>query len=126
MMAQKRILLIDDDPDFSLAHRLVLESAGYIVDEAANGKEGIAKMQANLPDLILMDVMMTSPLEGYYTTQQISEDATLNRIPIVMVSSIATTQYAQAFPTDQYLDVREFISKPIEPATLLQKVRRYL
>jgi len=125
-MAQKRILLIDDDPDFSLAHRLVLESAGYIVDEAADGEEGLAKMQANKPDLILMDVMMTSPLEGYYTTQQISDDPGLSRIPILMVSAIASTQYAQAFPTDQYLDIREFISKPIEPKKLLAKVKRYL
>ncbi len=124
-MAQKRILLIDDDPDFSLAHRLVLESAGYIVDEAADGEEGLAKMQANKPDLILMDVMMTSPLEGYYTTQQISDDPGLSRIPILMVSAIASTQYAQAFPTDQYLDIREFISKPIEPKKLLEKVKRY-
>jgi len=125
-MAQKRILLIDDDPDFRLAHRLVLESAGYIVDEAADGEEGLAKMQANKPDLILMDVMMTSPLEGYYTTQQISDDPELSRIPILMVSAIASTQYAQAFPTDQYLDIREFISKPIEPKKLLAKVKRYL
>ena len=125
-MAQKRILLIDDDPDFSLAHRLVLESAGYIVDEAADGEEGLAKMQANKPDLILMDVMMTRPLEGYYTTQQISDDPGLSRIPILMVSAIASTQYAQAFPTDQYLDIREFISKPIEPKKLLAKVKRYL
>lgn len=125
-MAQKRILLIDDDADFSLAHRLVLESAGYIVDEAADGEEGLAKMQANKPDLILMDVMMTSPLEGYYTTQQISDDPGLSRIPILMVSAIASTQYAQAFPTDQYLDIREFISKPIEPKKLLAKVKRYL
>ena len=125
-MAQKRILLIDDDPDFCLAHRLVLESAGYIVDEAANGEEGLAKMQANKPDLILMDVMMTAPLEGYYATQQISDDPALSRIPILMVSAIASTQYAQAFPTDQYLGIREFISKPIEPKKLLAKVKRYL
>lgn len=125
-MAPKRILLIDDDPDFSLAHRLVLESAGYIVDEAANGVEGLAKMQANRPDLILMDVMMTSPLEGYYTTQQISDDPGLSRIPILMVSAIAGTQHAQAFPTDQYLNIREFISKPIEPKKLLAKVKRYI
>ena len=125
-MAQKRILLIDDDPDFSLAHRLVLESAGYIVDEAANSVVGLAKIQANKPDLILMDVMMSSPLEGYHTTQQISDDPALSSIPILMVSAIASTQYAQAFPTDQYLDIREFISKPIEPKRLLAKVKRYL
>jgi CheY-like chemotaxis protein len=123
---QKRILIVDDDPDFKLSHRIVLESAGYLVDEASDGEEGLLKMQANRPDLILMDVMMASPLDGYYTTQQISGDSALSGIPILMVSSIADTQYAQAFPTDQYLDIREFISKPIEPEKLLTKVKRHL
>ena len=125
-MTQKRILIIDDDPDFALAHRIVLESAGYLVDEASDGKEGLVKMRANKPDLILVDVIMTSPLEGYYTTQQISDDSALNNIPILMVSSIASTQYAAAFPTDQYLDIREFISKPIEPERLLETIKRHL
>ena len=125
-MTQKRILIIDDDPDYTLAHRIVLEGAGYLVDEAPDGKEGLVKMRANKPDLILMDVMMTSPLEGYYTTQQISDDFALNDIPILMVSSITSTQYAEAFPTDQYLDIREFISKPIKPERLLEIIKRHL
>ena len=125
-MTQKRILIIDDDSDYTLAHRIVLEGAGYLVDEAPDGKEGLVKMRANKPDLIIMDVMMTSPLEGYYTTQQISDDSALSSIPIVMVSSITSTQYAEAFPTDQYLDIREFISKPIKPEKLLEIIKRHL
>jgi len=124
-MEQKRILIVDDDPDIVLAYQLILESAGYLVDTAGDGKECFEKMRENLPNLVLMDVMMANPLDGYYTTQQISDDPDLRRVPIVMVSSIATSQYAEAFPTNQYLDIREFVSKPIEPADLLKKVRRY-
>ncbi len=125
-MGKKRILIVDDDPDLVLANRLVLQRAGYVVDEAANGEEALEKMRADMPDLVLMDVMMTNPLDGYYTTQQISDDPELRDIPILMVSSITTSQYADAFPTDQYLQIVEFISKPIEPEKLLAKVEQYL
>ncbi len=125
-MEPKRILIVDDDPDLVLATRLVLESAGYVVDEAATGDEGLAQMRATPPDLVLMDVMMANPLDGYHTTQQIADDPALSRIPIVMISSIAGSQYAETFPTDQLLSIREFISKPVEPEQLLAKVKRYV
>jgi CheY-like chemotaxis protein len=125
-MTQQKILVVDDDPDIVLAYRLVLESAGYAVEEATSGEKGLAKMRASRPDLVLMDVMMTNPLDGYYTTQQISDDPQLRAVPILMISSITTSQYAAAFPTDQYLDIREFISKPVEPEVLLEKVKQNL
>ncbi len=125
-MTPKTILVVDDDPDIVLANRLVLESAGYAVEEAESGEACLAKMRTGRPDLVLMDVMMANPLDGYYTTQQISDDPHLREIPILMVSSITTSQYAAAFPTDQYLNIREFISKPVEPEVLLGKVKQYL
>ncbi|MCU0519501.1 MAG: response regulator [Anaerolineae bacterium] len=125
-MEPKKILIVDDDPDLVLATRLVLESAGYHVDEAPNGEAGLARMREVLPDLVLMDVMMALPLDGYYTTQQIADDPTLSKIPIVMVSSIAASQYAETFPTNQLLSIREFVSKPIDPEQLLGKIKRYL
>jgi len=125
-MTQKTILVVDDDPDIVLAYRLVLESAGYAVEEAASGKACLEKMRARRPDLVLMDVMMANPLDGYHTTQQISDDPQLRETPILMVSSITTSQYATAFPTDQYLDIREFISKPVEPEVLLGKIEQHI
>lgn len=125
-MEQKRVLIVDDDPDIVLVSRLILESAGYEVDEAENGMDCLAKMRDKLPDLVLMDVMMANPLDGYYTTQQIADDPDLRKIPIVMISSIANSQYAESFPTNQYIEIREFISKPIDPDNLLKTVKRYI
>ena len=122
-MKQKRILVIDDDSDFTYAVRMTLEDEGYLVEEAKSGAEGLEKMRANTPDLVLMDVMMANPLDGYYTTQEIADDPTLRNVPILMVSSIADTPYLASFPTDQYLQIAEFVSKPIEPATLLSKIK---
>jgi CheY-like chemotaxis protein len=125
-METKKTLIVDDDADLVLATRLVLESAGYAVAEAANGELGLATMRADKPDLVLMDVMMANPLDGYHTTQQIADDPELSRIPILMVSAIGATEYAASFPTNQHLSIREFISKPIEPETLLRKIKRHV
>ena len=125
-MEPKKILIVDDDPDFVLATRLVLEGAGYTVEEASTGEAGLEKMRAGTPDLILMDVMMANPLDGYHTTQQIADDPALSQIPVVMISSIATSQYAETFPTDQHLAVRDFLSKPVGPERLLAKIKRHV
>jgi CheY-like chemotaxis protein len=125
-MEPKKILIVDDDSDLVLATRLVLESAGYEVVEAFTGQEGLEKMKAEAPNLVLMDVMMANPLDGYYTTQKIADDPDLSRVPIVMVSSIAASQYAEQFPTNQHLTIREFVSKPVDPDVLLKKIKRYI
>jgi two-component system alkaline phosphatase synthesis response regulator PhoP len=125
-MNPKRILIVDDDPDFVLAVRMVLEGEGYQVEEAGNGAEALAKMRADLPDLVLMDVMMASPLDGYHTTQEIADDPQLRHVPIVMVSVIEETKYASSFPTDQHLPIVDFLAKPIEPKRLAAKVESWL
>jgi len=125
-MESKKILIVDDDQDLVIATRLVLESAGYIVEEASTGEAGLEKMRAGKPDLVLMDVMMAHPLDGYHTTQQIANDPALSRVPILMVSAIGASQYAESFPTDQHLAIRGFLSKPVAPERLLAKIKRYL
>jgi CheY-like chemotaxis protein len=125
-MESKKILVVDDDQDLVLATRLVLESAGYTVEAASTGEAGIKKMRASTPDLVLMDVMMANPLDGYHTTQQIADDPVLSRVPVVMISSIAASQYAETFPTNQHLAIRDFVSKPVEPERLLARIKRYV
>lgn len=125
-MDQKKILVVDDDPDFVLAVRMVLEGEGYLVEEAASGEECLTRMRASVPDLVLMDVMMTNPLDGYYTTQYISDDPQLRCVPIMMISSITSTHYVASFPTDQPLQIVDFISKPIEPTALVEKIQKWL
>ncbi len=125
-MEKKKILIVDDDADLVLATRVVLQSAGYDVEEAANGETALERMRTDKPDLVLMDVMMANPLDGYHTTQQIADDPQLSRIPILMVSAITASAYASSFPTDRLLSIREFISKPVEPEALLRKIKRHV
>jgi len=126
MEERHKILLVDDDPLFVKATRLVLESAGYDVQPAKNAQEALALMHADKPDLVVLDIMMDSILDGVYVSQTMFEDDELRTIPVVMVSSIASTEYASQFPMDRYLHAVDFLFKPIQPSDLLESIKRFL
>lgn len=121
-----KILLVDDDPDFTLVCRTILEDEGYEVEEAANGSIALQKIREAPPNLILLDVMMSSPLEGVDVSRSLQADPDLCQIPVVMVSSIATTEYASDFPEGERIPIEAWISKPVQPAILLRTVKRFV
>jgi Lrp/AsnC family transcriptional regulator for asnA, asnC and gidA len=120
------ILIVDDDPDFVEATRMVLEHAGYRVAAAVDGQEGIRAMRREQPDLVILDVMMSNVLDGLNASLAIRADQGLKRIPILMISSITSSDYAAMFPTDEYVPVESFLSKPVGPKQLLDEVGRLL
>ena len=117
-----KILIVDDDPDFVEATRLTLEPHGYEVISAANGDEGLAQVEAESPDLVILDVIMSSVLDGLNMSRRMQENPAHKRIPILMVTSIANTDYAALFPTDEYISIDGFVSKPVPPDVLLKRV----
>jgi CheY-like chemotaxis protein len=121
-----KILIVDDDPDFQNATRIVLEKEGHTTISAKSGDEGFQRARADLPDMIILDVMMDSVLDGVSMSQQVYEDEAIQNIPILMVTSIANTDYAELFPTDEYIHIRAFMSKPINPAKLIKQVNKLL
>ena len=121
-----KILVVDDDPDFVLVCRTVLKEAGYDVVEAANGRIALEVMREDKPDLVLLDVMMSTTLEGVDVSKEMESDPDLKDVPIVMVSSIATTEYAMDFPSDEPIPIEAWISKPLQPTVLLRTVERFV
>jgi CheY-like chemotaxis protein len=127
-----KILIIDDDPDMVLAARLCLEGAGHQVIEAKNGAEGLEKVKAEVPDLIILDVMMDTTTEGFQLALQLrspdpkSEFAQYSEIPILMLTAIHTTTSVRFGPDEDYLPVDDFIDKPIDPDQLVSKVEELL
>lgn len=121
-----KILVVDDDPDFQNATRIVLEKEGYTILSAKNGDEGYRRAQETQPDLVILDVIMDSVLDGVSMSQQMHDDEATKAIPILMVTSIANTDYAELFPTDEYIHIRAFMSKPIDPAKLIKQVNKLL
>ncbi len=124
--ASAKILVVDDDPDFVEITRLILESSNYEVISASDGSEGLDVARREKPDLVILDVMMSSILDGLNMSWKMQEDKYLKDIPILMVTSIAHTDYAALFPMDQYIHIDGFISKPVSPDKLLSTIRRML
>ena len=124
-MAQGRILIIDDDPDITEAMSVVLESKGYEVDRAADGSIGMERLQANRPDLIILDVMMRTKQEGFELSRQLKSDAEYREIPILMLTAVKDKTGLDFKPTagdESWLPVEEFLDKPVKPDVLLEKV----
>jgi len=122
------ILIIDDDPDIVLSARTVLESAGYRVSEAPNSTRGLEVMQADRPDLIILDVMMETHTEGFEFARKINDAApgellaVFKDIPILMLTSIHSTTPTNMEPDIDDLPVEMFVDKPIDMQDLLGKV----
>ena len=131
-MADKRILVVDDDPDLVEVIRLTLEANGYEVFSAAGGQEGLEKVKEVEPDLIILDVMMDYTTEGFQVSLQLrspepdSEYAAYSKIPILMLTALHSTTSLRFSPDEDYLPVDDFVEKPLEPGALVAKVEALL
>jgi len=120
------ILIVDDDPDFVQVMSTILESHGYQVSSAASGAAALEAMRSRAPDILLLDVMMATVLDGLNVTHAIRSDPQLKNTPIIMISSIGDSPQAGMFPTDEYIPIDVWMSKPIAPEDLLRKVAKLL
>jgi CheY-like chemotaxis protein len=125
-MPKAKILIVDDDPDFVEYTRTVLENSDYKVVSAGNSDQGMLVLAREKPDLVVLDVIMSSILDGLSMSQRMADDPDLKLVPIVMVTSIANTDYLALFPTDESIHIDAFLTKPIAPAELLRQIGRLL
>lgn len=127
-MAVKKILIVDDDIDLVEAMRLVLENAGFEVIDAQNGKKGIEKTVHEKPDLIILDVMMGTQDEGFHVAYEIRSNPEIRDIPIIILTAVGqeTGFKFDKEKDEDFLPVNEFIEKPVDPDTLIEKVRKNL
>jgi CheY-like chemotaxis protein len=131
-MNQKRILIVDDDPDQRLTLRLPLENAGYAISEAANLDEGLQNVTKFKPDLVILDVMMDTMTAGFQFALTLHSNDTkspykdFNKTPILMLTAIHSTTPMRFRPDEDYLPVEEFLEKPVEPEVLLATVKKHL
>lgn len=125
-MPTARLLVVDDDPDFIEIMRTVLEANDYEVITAANGSQALAQVKEHHPDLMILDIMMSTVLDGLDVSEQLAQDPDAKYMPVIMVSSIAETPYAHVFPMDEQPHMDAWLSKPIDPKALLAKVAELL
>lgn len=117
------IAVIDDDPDIREATSLVLNSKGYKVITASNPEEGYTLVNEQNPDLIILDVMMDEPDDGFFLAQRFRRENI--KTPIIMYTSVSKT-VGMDFGTSEMVPVDDFVEKPISPDTLLSKVEKLL
>ncbi len=129
MNEKKRLLMIDDDPDFVAGIRSILEGADYKVNVAYNPKDGFEALQNNPPDLLLLDIMMGRGAEGVMLARKLRKDPELREIPVLIITGIRE-QIAFLFPGEpvhpRFVPVDELVEKPVEPQFLLDRVSALL
>jgi CheY-like chemotaxis protein len=123
-MGSKKILIIEDDADLVAALRTALESVGYTVDWAANGKEARQRVRKARPDLAVIDIMLDTVSEGVQIVQEFRRDKNLKDMPIIMLTAINQKLPFSIGPEleEGYLPVNRFIEKPVDPVQLLKEI----
>jgi CheY-like chemotaxis protein len=120
----KKVLMIDDDPEFVEAISNLLDAKGYDVHTASNGKEGVEKAKAEDPDIILLDVMMTTKSEGFNVARELHDDQRLKDTPIIIMTGIRREMNLPfGFePDETWLPVKRVLEKPVKPEVLLSAI----
>ncbi len=115
----KKVLIVEDDPGVSRFFSFSLESEGYEVSTAMNGLEGLNKARAELPDVIILDIMLPG-LDGFEVCHRLRSDPKTARIPIVMTSA-----KGQEVDREMALKVgaNRFLNKPVEYEDLIDAVK---
>ena len=128
-MTQTRanILVVEDNADEAQTLQMILEQEGFQVARAANGQEGLEKLAASKPDLILLDVMMPE-LDGFGMCAKLREDPQYKDLPVVFLTGVAGRIRDTRYPLDGVLraDANEYLEKPVDPQALLATVARLL
>jgi DNA-binding response OmpR family regulator len=117
-MANRKILVVDDEADILHFLELVLRERGYAVSTAASGRQALEKARADRPDLVLLDIMMPQ-MDGWEVLKLLRVDDATAQIPVAMVS-------ARTDPKDRVQGLQEgavdYICKPFALEDLLAKV----
>ncbi|MBW4515780.1 MAG: response regulator [Timaviella obliquedivisa GSE-PSE-MK23-08B] len=114
------ILVVDDIYDNCFLIQSFLEAEGYEVDTAESGVEAIAKIELNLPTLVLLDVMMPD-MNGYEVVENIRQNLHLPNLPILFVTGMDIS----AIPNAEKTHVNGVIHKPVDLEQLLEKVQSF-
>jgi two-component system alkaline phosphatase synthesis response regulator PhoP len=127
MSEKKNVLLVDDDPDFVEAVKVIVESGGYNVRVAFDGKEGLEAVKEEKPDIIVLDVMMPV-MDGHAACAALKKDPETKDIPVILLTAVAdrvtTSKYSHRDMLES--EAEDYMPKPVDPPELLSQIRRLL
>jgi DNA-binding response OmpR family regulator len=128
-MEEKKILVMDDDPDILDAVTWILESRGYQVVTARDGLEGLATLKSENPDLMILDLLMPK-MDGFAVFKELRDPrwSKYQDIPILILSSVREEASRRRYEleTGHELDVDDYVEKPMDPNVLLERVDKLI
>jgi len=127
MSEKKRILVVDDEPDFCSIVQAQLEKEGFEVEIAYSGIEGLEKVHANPPDAIVLDIMMPE-MDGYEVCRKLKADEKYEDIPVILLTAVAShvtsTRYSHRDGMSTEAD--DYIAKPASAEEITESIKRLL
>ena len=128
-MANKKILVVDDDQDIRDSLQAILEAQQYAAVTAADKTEGMEKVKSEKPDLLILDVMMTSWQDGFEMARELKKDPEFKDIPILMLTGVRDQtgiDFKATAGDPTWCPVDGFLEKPVQPDILLSEVEKLL
>jgi CheY-like chemotaxis protein len=122
----KTVLLVDDDADFVEMNRALLAENGYRVRVAYTGKQCMEEVERRRPDLIILDMVMESPNDGFEVSRELRNSEITRTIPLVMITSVNDSIPFRLEPDHTWLPVDALLEKPVDPQLLLAVVNKAL
>ncbi len=121
------ILLVDDDHDILDSLKIILESHGYNVRTATNSREALATLKAKLPDLLILDIMMTTDTEGFDFAYELKKTRGLSQLPIILLTSFLDKVRKEGPDKFQHImgedwPAKWFFEKPVDSRKLIEKI----
>ena len=120
-----KIMIIDDDSDYLFTMETFLKRNGFETLTAENGQEGLALIEKERPDLILLDVMMQSIYSGLEICKRLRSNPDLKDIPIIGISGMGNELGVRLdkWGDDEYFNVDEYYEKPVDREKLLERIK---
>ncbi len=129
MQNQLKILVVDDDPDIREAISAVLEAQSYRVISACDGLEGLDKLKAEKPDLMILDLLMPR-MDGFAVLKELQDPrrARYGHMPVLILSSVREDASRRRYELETGLELHfdDYVEKPLDPFTLANRVKKLL
>ncbi|MHC4334158.1 MAG: response regulator [Planctomycetota bacterium] len=128
-MENAKILVVDDDQDIRDSLQAILESRQYSVSTAGDRVEGMEKVKGEKPDLLILDVMMSTWQDGFEMARELKNDAQFAAIPILMLTGVKDKtgiDFKSSAGDPTWCPVDGFLEKPVEPDTLVTEIEKLL
>ena len=119
---QRTVLIIEDEKLIIVSTQMVLEAAGFCVESATNGEDGISSARTQKPDLILLDIMMPG-IDGWETLTRLKRDSDTSGIPVVIFTA---REHSRGHQKSAEMGAADYFRKPFEPDELIELVEKHI